>query len=261
MLDRQHSEQLFLEHLGWIERVAAMVCSKQGVWGVEAEEFAAWIKLKLMDDDYAAIRRFRGESSIKTYLATVVTRQFYEYQREQGGRWRPSAAAERLGQLAKELEALVYRDGYRLEQAGEKLRTAGRTTLSDTELGRLLAQVPTRLPLRPVEVPADLVLGGVEGTHRADERVAAAEAEALRGRVLGALERAMARLETEDHAIARMHFQEGRSLADVARALRLDQKPLYRRAERIRVKLRAYLEEEDVGYTDVLGVLWERGAA
>jgi hypothetical protein len=27
------------------------------------------------------------------------------------------------------------------------------------------------------------------------------------------------------------------------------------------VKLRAYLEDEGVGYTDVLGVLWERGAA
>ena len=43
MSARQKAEILFLEHLEWIDRVAAMTCSKAGVWGAEAEDFASFI--------------------------------------------------------------------------------------------------------------------------------------------------------------------------------------------------------------------------
>jgi len=254
MPDRQNPEALFLEHLGWIDRVAAMACKKHSVWGPEAEDFAGWVREKLIEGDYAAFRQFRGECALKTYIATVVTRHFHDYWRERRGRWRASAAAERLGTPAKELEALVHRDGYRLEQAGEKLRTSGLTGLSDVELARLLARLPTRAPLRPVEVTApDPVLDMAEGPSRADERLVAGEAQERHGQLIGALDGAMARLEPEDRLIARMHFGEGRTLADVARALGLEQKPLYRRVERVRARLRAYMEEDGVRGADVRG--------
>jgi RNA polymerase sigma factor (sigma-70 family) len=253
-------EALFLEHLGWIEKVAAMTCRRYGVWGAEAEDVAAGVKLKLMEDDYAVIRKFQGKSTLKTYLATVVMRYFLEHGRERRGRWRPSAVAERLGAPAQELEALVYRDGYRLEQAGEKLRTSGRTTLSDAELARLLARLPQRAPLRPVEVASDPVLEAVESFSHADDRVAAAETETRRGEVMGALGRALARLEPEERMIALMHFRDGRTLADVARALRVEQKPLYRRVERLRARLRQSMEADGVQGGDVREVLGEGGA-
>lgn len=255
MPDRLTAEKLFLEHLGWIDRVASMACSKHGLWGAEAEDFAGWIRIKLMEDEYAAIRKFRGDATLKTFLATVVVRQLHEYRRLRGGRWRRSAAAERLGPPAGDLEALVYREGYTLEQAGERLRTAGRTTLSSTELARLLDQLPRRTPLRPVQVPGDVVLSTAEGSLRADERIAAAEAAAQRERVLGTLRRAMDGLDAEDRMIARMHFQDGLSLAAVARALNLDQKPLYRRVEKLRTRLLAVLEAEGVSRGDVHDVL------
>lgn len=258
MLDRLNSESVFLEHLGWIEKVAAIACAKGGVKGAEAEDFAGWIRLKLMEDDYATLRRFRGDAQMKTYLATVVARQFQEFRRERGGRWRPSAAALRLGPPARDLEALVYRDGYRLDQAGEKLRTAGRTTLSDAQLARLLARLPQRGPLRPVEVSPDLVLPTTEGAFRADELVLADETEALRGRVMAALGHAMDRLEPDDRMVARMHFVDGRTLAEVARTLKVEQKPLYRRVDRLRKQLRESLRAEGVTDDDVLDVLRDR---
>lgn len=254
MPDRPHFERLFLEHLPWIRRVARIACSKHSMWDEEAEDFTSWITLKLMEDDYAAIRRFRGEADLKTYLAVVVTRQFHEYRRERRGRWRPSAAAERMGQLAKDLEALVYREGYTLDQAGRKLRSAGRTEQSDAELARLLARIPQHRRPRPMEVSADSVLDGVQGTSHADKELAAAEAEALRDKVMDALHRVRSRLDGESQEIVRMHFAEGRSLADVARALGLAQKPLYRRVEKLRRWLRAELLAEGVQDTDVLGI-------
>jgi RNA polymerase sigma factor for flagellar operon FliA len=260
MHDPLNPEALFLEHLVWIDKVAALACSRGGVSDTEAEDFAARVKAELMADDYAVIRRFRGDSTFKTYLASVVTRRFHDATRERLGRWRSSAAAEKIGPPAPELEALVHRDGYRLDQAGEKLRTAGRTTLSDRELAGLLARLPPRTPLRPVEVAADDALMAAEGPSRADEELDAAETGARRGEVMGALARVLAALDAEDRLIVEMHFRDGTTLADIARALRIEQKPLYRRVDRLRARLRESLEREGVQWTDVQGVLGEEGA-
>jgi RNA polymerase sigma factor for flagellar operon FliA len=255
MPDRLESESLFLEHLRHVERVAEMTCDGHGVRGAEAEDVVSWIKLKLMENDYAIIQRFRGESTIKTYLATVVSRQFYEYWRARRGRWRASAMAERLGPPAKDLEFLVYREGYSLAQAGEKLRTAGQTRLSDTELARLLARLPQHPRQRPREVPTDSVLDEMPGKSQPDMDLG--ETEAFRAKMLVALDRVMSQLDPENRLILRMRFADGHSLADVARVLGLEQKPLYRRVDKLRQQLRAALEAEGVQDTDVRGILLE----
>ncbi len=260
MLDREAAEALFLKHLDFIDKVASMACGNHGVWGADAEDFAAWVRMKLMEDDYSVVRRFRGESEIKTYLASVVMRHFINYDRTERGRWRPSAAAERLGSVAVEVETLVRRDGYTLQQAGETLRTAGRTTLSDAELARLLDQFPERAPLRPVVGEPATGLDTAPGASRADERVLEAEAHGRRAEVLRALATAMEQLELEERLIVQLHFAEGQTVADVARALRLEQKPLYRRVERLRVRLRALLERAGLGGDDVRGLIDEPDA-
>ena len=255
MYDRLNPEALFLEHLGWIDKVAFFSCKSRGMSPEETEDFTAWVRMKLFENDYKILRDFHGGSELKPYLAAVVARQFAAYWRAQRGRWRPSAQAKRLGQLAMELERLVWHDGYTLREAAEKLRTAGRTTDSDAELARLLDKLPHRDPLRPVEVEPKW-LEGISGPSQPDEGVDADEAKARRKQMLDALARAMGHLDEEDQLIFRMHFAEGYTLADVARALGLKQKPLYRRVERLRFRLRKLLESEGVRSDDVRGLLY-----
>ena len=145
-------EALFLEHLPIIHRVAAAVAGRNGLRGDEVPELASWIVSRLVEDDYAALRKFRGESSLATYLTVVVTMLARDYRIQRWGRWRPSAAARRSGDIAVRLETLVYGRGYTLRQAGELMRTTGATQLTDRELAGLIAQLPSREPLRPVEV-------------------------------------------------------------------------------------------------------------
>lgn len=234
-------ETLFLQNLGWIERVAASLCAKYGIRGDDAEDFASWAKLRLIENDYAVFRKFRGESSITTYLTIVVASLFRDYRVERWGRWRPSAAAQRRGALAVRLETLVYRDGHRLDQAAEILRTSGVTDLPDRELAALLAELPPRAPLRPVEVGPEPV-ESAPSSDSADERVVAEERERERRETEEALLLALQRLPDEDRLILRMRFWEGMSVADIARALALPQKPLYRRLYQALVQLRKQLE-------------------
>jgi RNA polymerase sigma factor for flagellar operon FliA len=254
MLDREAAEALFLEHLAWIDRAASSACTRQGIQGAEAEDFAGGVRMALIEDDYRIVRRFDHESDFKTYLAIVIKRHLVDYQRQRGGRWRTSAVAERLGPPAPELEKLVRREGYTLAQAGEKLRTEGRTALSDAELARLSGQLPERSPLRPeVQEP----VAGLEGPgeSRTDERIIEAEAEGQRAEIRRALDWAMGELEPEDRLIAQLHFAGGNNLADVARALRLEQKPLYRRVPRMRARLLALLESAGINADLVRGFL------
>lgn len=251
MLDQLNPEAILVQHLEYLERFAFKLCRNSGIHGADAEDFFTWAKIRLIEDDYAIIRKFRGESGIKTYLTTVLTRQLIGYLREQRGRWRPSAAAERLGPPADELERLVHHEGYALPAAAEKLRTEGRTTLSDAELRRLMAQLPDRDPLRPREVSADAVVES-PGAARADDRVNDAETQARHDDLKRRLDRVLEELSPEDRAIVRMYFQEGYSAADVARALEVDQKPLYRRIPKLKQRVRELLEREGISGADFL---------
>jgi len=237
----QGLEALFVGHLGWIERVAGTVCRRHGSSREDAEDFLSWVKLRLIEDDYAVLRKFRGESSLTTYLTVVIAMLFRDYRIHHWGRWRPSAAARRRGGLAVRLETLVYRDQLRLEQAGEALRTAGETDLRDRDLARLLSELPARGPARPTPVGPD-PLAGAPAADRADDLVVAEEVEAGRRAIAGVLER----LPAEDRLMLRMRFWEGMSVAEIARGLGLPQKPLYRRMERALANLRGLLEEAGV---------------
>jgi len=259
MLDGKDPRTLFLGSLRAIEGIAASVCRMYSVWGDDAEEFASWAKERLMEDDYAVLRKYRGESELNTFLTVVVTRLFHAHTRERLGRWRPSAVAERLGQTAKDLEVLVNRDGCTLQEAGERLRTAGRTDLSDIELARLLDQLPARAPLRPVQVGAE-PLDLSPARSRADERVEDEEMERQRRTVRAALYRALRTLKPEERMIVRMNLRDGRSVADVARALQLDQRALYRRIDRLRQQLRRAMESQGISGSDVHEMIEERGS-
>jgi RNA polymerase sigma factor for flagellar operon FliA len=249
MLNRLDPSELLVAHRQWIEKVAAITCRRNSVWGDDAEEFASLAMMKVIENDYAVLRKFRGECDLKTYLATVVVRRFHEYARERWGRWRHSAQAERLGQPAKDLEALVNRDGYTLNEAMEVLRTSGRTSASDGELVRLFAALPHRSP-RPGSAGA-APLDALPAATRADDRVIAGEAEGRCRQVMEALFRALARLTPDDQVLVRGRFGEGRSVADIARGLRCEQAPLYRRSERLRDEVRRSMEAAGVSKEDV----------
>jgi RNA polymerase sigma factor (sigma-70 family) len=250
MPEHTQFEALLVEHLDWIDRVGASICRRGGFSDEDAADFASWTKLKLLENDYAVLRKFRGDSAIRTYLTVVVAMLFRDYRVHRWGRWRPSAAATQRGRVAVRLETLVRRDGYRFDQAAESLRTARETTLSDRELAALLAELPTRTPLRPMEV-GSTSLATTEAPESADDRILAAEVHARRTMIDAALARALGQLSAEDQVVVRMRFWEALTVADIARALGLAQKALYRRLDRALAMLRAQLERDGVSPADL----------
>jgi RNA polymerase sigma factor for flagellar operon FliA len=247
MAAREELEALFLSHLGAIERIAGAICRRHGMAGDDAADFGSWMKLKLVENDYAILGKFRGESALGTYLTVVIAMLARDYRVQRWGRWRPSAAAKRRGQIAVQLETLVYRDGHRLDQAAEVLRTRGETALSDRELATVLSQLPVRAPLRPVEVGEDPL-----ATIAAPDLAGGDPQE-----IDVILSSALDRLPPEERVILRMRYWENMTVADVARALSIEQKPLYRRIDRALTVLRQQVEAAGVSRQRALAAIGE----
>ena len=236
--------QLYVDHLDAIDRIAESLCRRNGIRGADAEDFISEVKLKLLQDDHAVLRKYRGASSATTFLTVVISNLFRDHRIKMWGKWRSSAEAKRRGEAAVLLEAAIYRDGQTFEEACSRLAGNGRLKVDRAELKKILSELPHRTPRRvddgasvddlPARNGAD---EGVLG-HERDERMQAAKS---------ALDRAVARLDPEDRLIIRMHFFEGLSIAEVARALRVEQKPLYPRLKRLLQRLWAELTRDGIG--------------
>jgi RNA polymerase sigma factor (sigma-70 family) len=236
---------LFQSQLPLIEGVIRFVVGRHRLASSEAEEFASHVRLKLIDDDYQVLRQFRERSSLRTYLSTVVERLFLDYRISQWGKWRPSAQARRAGPLAVRLETLLHRDGVPFEQAVEVLLVTERAATTRAEIDALRAQLPARVPRRIVgeEAMGDIAVSGAV----AESAVLAREAAVVASRTRAAWAVALTRLPPQDQIDMLLHFGEGLSIADVARALHLDQKPLYRQLERVLASLRTSLVSQGGG--------------
>ncbi|HXB25063.1 MAG TPA: sigma-70 family RNA polymerase sigma factor [Gemmatimonadaceae bacterium] len=245
MAPRQQLEALCLANLTAIQRIAGAVCRRHGLSGDEAEDFGSWVSLRMVENDYAILGKFRGESSLTTYLTVVIAMLFRDYRVQRWGRWRPSAAAVRRGRVAVQLETLVYRDGHRFDQAAEVLRTRGETAMSDRDLASMFAELPTRGPLRPREVGAE-PLAGLPASGEADDPLRTEGDASDRAIIDRALGEALRELPAEDRVVVRLRYWEGMTVADIARALHVPQKPVYRQIDRALAELRRRVERSGV---------------
>lgn len=247
-------ETSFLASLPLVERLLAIQARRHGLSEADAEDFAGWAKARLIDDDYAVFRKFDGRSAIATYLSVVLANLVHDYKNSVWGRWRPSAAAKRLGPLGIRLDELLHRDGYPLREAVQLLRTAG-APRSEAELAQLAAQLPVRRTAR--EVPLDVVDESASALLSADDPSAAVDQTRIEA-LECAVREAVASLPAEDALILRMRFWDGLKVSDIARTLRLEQMPLYRRIESLGARLRTALGARGIDRALVSELLHER---
>lgn len=232
--------QLFLSNLSSIEATASYLCRKHGLSREETQDFISSLKVKLIEDDYAILRKYRESGSFRTYLKVVTQNFFNDSLSHIWGKWRPSAEARRLGPIAIELEKLRTRDGLTFDEAFEILKTRHEESLSREELAHLQARLPHRLPPRRMEGEEQLTSIPLQ-KPTPDQRLLEKETQDQQRRVFAALQSALNELPPEDGALIRM-YASGFGVSRIARSLRMDQKVIYRRIERLLKELRLRLE-------------------
>lgn len=84
------------------------VCAAVRVWWRRAEDFASDVRVALLEDNFAILRKFEKRSSLQSFLSVVIERLFYDQRTRALGRWFASAHAERHGAAAD--VAAAHRD-------------------------------------------------------------------------------------------------------------------------------------------------------
>lgn len=241
-------ERLLVDNLGLVDQVIRTLARRHRLSAEEAEELGGAIRLKLVDGDYDVLRRFEGRCSLRTYLTAVVHRVFLDQRNARWGKWRPSLDARRHGEVAVLLERLLTRDGIPFDQAVETLRTNHAVRESREELHRLSLSFPRRAPRRFVgdealeeHTAAPEIHDGIE--QQEDARRASAMSAALAA--------ALDELGPQDRLILKLRFQDEIQIAQIARLLGLEQKPLYRRIEHVMGVLRRAMEARGIRREDI----------
>jgi RNA polymerase sigma factor (sigma-70 family) len=234
------SDALLLAALPVLEDVLNYVGRRHRCSVEEREEFGSVARLKLLENDRAILRQFRGLSTLRGYLSIVVQRQFTDFRRQRWGTWRPSAEARRLGPAAKELERLIQCDGYSLEQAIEVMRSAGRSTLTAEALQAMALQLPQRTRRRMV--PEDAAAGVGVSAEQAVEGPALVHSRRNRAQELrAALGEVMKDLPAGDALVLRLRYVDGFTVRRIATVFDEPQRPFYRRLERLLTALQRAL--------------------
>lgn len=245
-------QQLLLAHLDLVKVVVRFVARRHRLGPEEAEELLSSVELKLVENDYAVLRQFRGRSSLKTYLTAVVHRHCLDQRIAQWGRWRPSACARRWGPAGVLLDRLVTREGMTLEDAVAEVRARFPEEPSASHLYELGVMLPRRTARRFLSEAALADRAADTDTFRETEvRLEQPTAK----RVERALVDALRELPPDDRAILRLRFHSDLQVSQIARLLGLDQRVLYRRLETIMRTLRRHLERQGITREQIVVLL------
>jgi RNA polymerase sigma factor (sigma-70 family) len=247
-------QTLFESSLDTIERTIALVSRRGRLRGADAEDFASSVKVALLEDDCAILRKHSGIASLGAYLAVVIDRMLRDGRAQTMGRFYASAEATRLGPAAVMLELLVRRDHRPFEAALPILRTSfPEVTCQDAE--RMLHRLPERTP-RPQFIDVDDVDLALAAPSGADQHTIELEQQRLSRQTARILRDTLASFSLEDRTMLRLHYGMSQSIADVSRMMRLPQRPLYRRLEHALARLRGALEKAGIdarAMPDLLG--------
>lgn len=235
-----------------IDRIIASASRRLCLGADEFGDFRSWVHLELIQADYRILSEFGGRSSFATYLTAVIQNLARDYRMKHWGRWRTSAAAERLGLTAMRLEAFLYRDGFSFDEATENLRANHGVKMSRAEIADLAGQIPPRVRLR---FDDEAGLKNATADSRADQQTMDTERKRTLARAQQVLALALGELSVEDRLVLKMHYQSGLTLSAVARTLDRPQRELYTRKDRSLTRLKERFLKEGLGAEDVLGAL------
>ena len=251
-------EEVFLANLELIDRFARSACRRLRMEPADAEDFTSALKLRLIEDDYAILRKFEERSSLSTFLHIVVQRFSLDYRNREWGRWRPSAEAQRQGEIGVLFERCRDRDEMTTQEACDSVRQR-HPHVDANEVLKIAAMLPQREPRIRRKGEGDAVLQSMAAPRTADEALLAGERLASAEGASAAFARALREITPEDQLILRLRFGKGLKVATIASMLQRDPKRLYTTLERLMRNLRKALLAEGLTPSAVSELL-EHGA-
>lgn len=246
-MSQETPEQLFLSNLKHIEKAAKEAARRHRFRKEDAEDFVASVRSKIFEEGYRVIRMHKGTSTLRTYLTSVVHNYLRDYTDHLWGKWRNSADAIRLGDLATKIEELLCKEEYTEDEAYEILRTNLKAPVSRHQFDEIVAKLPPRVRRR---FEGEVALEPVRAKDPTPEdNLLNREKRARLKQIMGIFEELRSTFPKEDQVILKMCSEfKPRAIASL---LELDVSDLYGRIDRLKKAVRKEFEYRGVRWSEI----------
>jgi len=268
--------RLIADNLGFIEercrRAYGIAAHWQEAENLPAANRADALIVEVLDhlkaDGFRVLREYKGRSSIRRYLEVVIANKVVDLYRAREGRSRAAEEARRMGPDAVRLYELVFMDGLPVEEAQHVMAAetgyAGGLDRLEDMAGRIRARMTRshhEVPLGRVEPedagrPSLRVIKDDTGNISVPDESLGPERAFIESHRLTAREVALREIASiltpEERLMAKMRFNGGMKIKDVAAALGMTEKKAYRAFESMLARCRKVLEEKGLSAEDLL---------
>ena len=260
-------------HWDFINKIAKRRFPKSEI----AEEAALSVIDALAKNDWAALKKYRGEADFAAFLRAVAVAELENFARARFGRRRPPLWVRRLGGMWEKLYTALCRERAPFAEATEFVRVSiGRAVAAEVEAAawQLLARIPD-CGMVVEEVPLDdaseLAVAAPSSPDRDSERreretALATVFQLLVGgaphgdkpdgldRLQGALRTMNIRVSSEERLFLKMCYQDGLPVAKAGRLLGMGRFQAAARMRRLLERLRREFERAGL-YREILLLL------
>jgi RNA polymerase sigma factor (sigma-70 family) len=242
----------YASYLEPVRRAVGRTARRSRLNSADADDLHSELWVRLLRDRGLLVRRFRGTASLESYLGKVARNLVIDRRRKAWGKWRPTASALRAGAVVVQLEQMIARDGVAPDVAVACFH-AEHPELRRDFLEEVARSVAPKVRRRVV--PDSLLAGRPSPEPSPYEVVRRLDEERTAASLSGVLAAALRSFSPRERNLLVWRYAEGRPVADIARALDVDHKALYRKFEALRKRLRQRLEAGGFGVRAVTTLL------
>lgn len=249
--------EFYANQLKQIDEAISIICRKHGMSRDEAKDFSQHVHLQLMEDDYKKLRAYKGNSSLKTYLHTVISRIFIDQVRV---KWHPSTEAVRMGAAAIELEKLIYRNQYAVHEACQILASNPATAMDENAARDILGRLPWKTP-RPTRIDdsEERLMSVRDTAHDPETLITRKQQHQKKQKLIAIIGDIISSLSGEDKLLIKLLFINGHRISEISRLLGKDDRQLYKRTQTILRGLREAMADAGIGEGDIREILDKTG--
>lgn len=243
------AEQVLLAHFDFIKATTASICRRYSIFGDDADDVFGEVELRLIRDEYAAIKKCKNWDNPKPFLRVLIGHLALDWMVSQwGGKWRPTAKAKRMGPAAVLLERLILRDGMSRDEAVLTVINTDELTESREELMDMLAKL--RLLPRSTTVRIDDQID-VPSMPEPGDSLVTDEGLSRLEQIFDATRDEVERLGATDKIIIKMKYFDGFTGKQIAETLGETEQWVFRRIYKVMDKIRARLEARGIEWSEV----------
>jgi RNA polymerase sigma factor (sigma-70 family) len=249
--------EFYANQLKQIDEAISIICRKHGMFGDEAKDFAQHVHLHLIEKDFRILRAYKGNSSLKTYLHTVISRIFIDQVRV---KWHPSAEAKRIGETAVELEKLIYRNQYSVHEACQILAANPSTAIDENAAHDMLGRLHVKTQrLAKVDDSEERLLILPDPAPDPENRIAHKQFLGKKRQMIAIIGNIIPSLSSEDKLLIKLLFLSGHKISEIARLQGKDDRQLYKKTQAILQKMREAVADAGIMESDIREILAATG--